>query len=143
MPRIHIAIMRRSWGLTKKILSGEKTVETRWYMNKYKPWDQVSKGDIIYFKDSGGPVTVKAKVSGVKQYTNLDEKGREKIFNKYSQQDLGVSEVMSEIKAYIKNKRYCIIIHLKSPKKVTPFNINKDGYGAMASWLIVDDIRED
>lgn len=27
----HVAIMKKSWGLTRKILSGEKTIESRWY----------------------------------------------------------------------------------------------------------------
>jgi len=29
----HIAIMKKSWRLTEKILAGEKTLETRWYKN--------------------------------------------------------------------------------------------------------------
>lgn len=27
----HVAIMRKSWGLTDKILSGQKKIESRWY----------------------------------------------------------------------------------------------------------------
>ena len=49
---------------------------------------------------------------------------------------------MPEISEYIKNKRYCIVIHLKNPKKIKPFAIDKTGYGAMASWLITDDIEK-
>ena len=58
----HLAIMRKSWGLTQKILTGQKKIESRWYKNKYRPWNQIQKGDVIYFKDSGEPVTIKATV---------------------------------------------------------------------------------
>jgi len=128
--------------LTQKILNGEKIVETRWYMSKYKPWGQIKEGDIVYFKDSGKPVTVKAVISKVEQYSGLDENIRKKILKKYTQKDLGITEIESEIVQYVNNKRYCIVIHLKNPKKVKPFKIDKRGYGAMASWLIVDDINK-
>ena len=134
--------MRKSWGLTKKILSGEKTVETRWYKNKYKPWGQIGEGDVIYFKDSGEPVTLKAIASGVEQYSNLDETERRRILSKYTQEDLGTGEIMPEISEYIKNKPYCLVVHLKNPQRIEPFDIDKSGYGAMASWLVVDDIEK-
>jgi len=133
--------MRKSWGLTKKILTGEKTVESRWYLNRYRPWGQIEEGDIVYFKDSGGPVTVKAEIARVEQYANLDENKRKEILARYSHQDLGTTEIIPEILEYTKDKRYCIIVHLKDPQKVEPFEIDKKGFGAMASWLTVDDIE--
>ena len=54
----HLAIMRKSWGLTKKILSGEKKIESRWYKSKYPPWGKIRSGEIVYFKDSGEPVSI-------------------------------------------------------------------------------------
>ena len=41
-----------------------------------------------------------------------------------------------------KNKKYCLIIFLKHVKEITPFGINKTGYGAMAAWLTMDDIDQ-
>jgi hypothetical protein len=61
----HIAIMKKSWGLLSKIISGEKKIESRWYMAKCAPWDRIGAGEIVYFKDSGCPVTIKTKVSKV------------------------------------------------------------------------------
>jgi len=40
----HVAIMKRSWGLIPKILSGEKTIESRWYKKRIPPWNRISKG---------------------------------------------------------------------------------------------------
>ncbi len=138
----HIAIMKKSWGLTNKILAGEKTIETRWYKNRYKPWSCIKKGDTIYFKDSGEPVTVKAIVDKVEQYENLTKDKINKLLEKYSSKDLGTDDITKEIKDYVKGKRYTIIIFLKKPTKIEPFSINKSGFGAMASWICVEDVNK-
>ena len=67
----HVAIMKRSWGLIPKILNGSKTVESRWYQRRYAPWNKIKKGEKIYFKDSAEPVTIKAEVSKVLQFSDL------------------------------------------------------------------------
>lgn len=140
---IHIAIMKKSWRLTAKILTGEKKIETRWYKVKASPWDKVSPGDQIYFKDSGDPISVKATVSKVEQFENLNESSRVDILKKYASSDLGTEEIPRQISEYIANKRYCIIIHLINPAVVSkPFRINKKGFGSMSSWLCVEDINQ-
>ena len=63
----HVAIMRKSWGLTKKILNGKKKIESRWYKVKYLPWDRIKTSDIVYFKDSGEPVTIKTEADKIIQ----------------------------------------------------------------------------
>jgi ASC-1-like (ASCH) protein len=52
-------------------LEGKKTIESRFYLSKYVPWDKVNKGDTIWFKNSGEPVIAKATVANVLQYENL------------------------------------------------------------------------
>jgi len=139
--RIHIAIMRKSWGLTDKILTGEKTVESRWYKNRSRPWGEIAGGDIIYFKDSGGPVRARAIVNRVLQFSNLTPKKTREILSKHAHQDLGLEKNISqEIKNYFKNKRYCILVFFSQVQKVKPFNINKAGFGTQTAWLIVDDL---
>ena len=54
----HLAIMKKSWNLTDKILTGKKKIESRWYKNKYKPWNKIKTEDVVYFKDSGIPVKI-------------------------------------------------------------------------------------
>lgn len=140
--KVHIAIMRKSWGLTQKILSGEKTIESRWYMNRYKPWGNIDCGDTIYFKDSGEPVRIQATVDKVIQIEDLTPKKVRKILNQYAKADgLGVDK--SDITTYFerfKNKKYCLLIFLKDPKEIEPFEIDKSGFGAMAAWLTVDNL---
>jgi len=140
--RTHIAIMKKSWGLTKKILTGEKTIESRWYKNRYRPWNHINAGDDIYFKDSGEPVTVKANVHKVFQFENLNPQKVREILLKYAKDDgLGIeSGQIEKFYEMFKNKRFCLIIFLKGAKKIKPFNIDKSGFGSQAAWLVVKDI---
>ena len=142
MRKIHIAIMRKSWGLTQKILSGEKTIESRWYMNRYKPWSDIKQGDIVYFKDSGDPVKIRATVNRVIQFEGLTPQKVKEILNQYAKADgLGVNK--KDINSYFelfKNKKYCLLIFLKDPEEVKPFEIDKSGFGSMAAWITVDNL---
>lgn len=140
--RVHIAIMKKSWGLTTKILSGEKTIESRWYKNKYKPWSSISLGDTIYFKNSGEPVTLKAKVRKVVQFANLTPLKVKHLLDRYAKAD-GIPK--KEIPNYFqrfKDKKYCLFIFLKDIQKVKPFQINKAGFGTMSAWMTVDSIKK-
>jgi ASC-1-like (ASCH) protein len=99
----HIAIMQKTWGLTEKIVTGQKTIESRWYNVKYAPWGRISPGDSIFFKNSSEPVTIQAEV--------------EKVL-------------------------YFILIYLKHAQPIPPFEINKQGFGAMSSWICVEHISK-
>lgn len=140
----HVAIMKKSWGLLPKILSGEKTVESRWYKNRSAPWDKIKPGDALWFKDSGAPVTVKVRVTKVLQFDNLTPQKTKQILKKYGQADLGVNlkNLPPSVKQYFQGKRYCLLIFFDRVKEVTPFEINKAGFGAMSAWLCVERIEE-
>lgn len=138
----HIAIMKKSWGLTQKILSGEKTCEERWYTQKRTPWNMANPGDVIYFKDSGEPVGIKAKITRVLQFENLTPKKSEEIVKKYATADLGGKEIPQAIKEYVSNKKYCVIIFFDGAQKIEPFEIDKTGFGAMAAWITIDDVAK-
>lgn len=136
----HVAIMKKSWGLTERILTGKKTIESRWYSIRCKPWDAVKPGDLVFFKDSGEPVTLRAGVRKVLQFSDLNPKRVKDLLSTYGGDD-GIDPL--ELPAYFqrfKNKKYCILIFLKNPRAVHPFEINKKGFGAMAAWLIVNNI---
>ena len=133
----HVAIMRKSWGLTQKVLSGEKKIESRWYKTKRAPWDKISAGDIVFFKDSGEPVTVRVDVESVLQFSLTPEKVKE-ILDKYGA-DVGIHNIPEDLE-FLKDKKYCILVFLKNPQKVEPFDINKKGFGNMSAWICVEDV---
>lgn len=139
--KIHVAIMRKSWGLIDKILAGEKRVESRWYKNRSKPWGEIMAGETIYFKDSGGPVKARAIVDKVLRFENVDCIKRQEILAEYGRQDLGLSEnVPREIRNYFEDKKYCLLVFFSGVQKVKPFFIDKTGFGSQTAWLIVNDL---
>jgi ASC-1-like (ASCH) protein len=138
----HLAIMKKSWGLTQKILSGKKKIESRWYKVKYAPWNRIKSGEIIYFKDSGDPVTIKTEVDKVIQFSNLTREKVKEILNKYAKDDGIEKDKISYFYELFKNKKYCMLIFLKNPKKIKPFKIDKSGFGLMSAWISIDNINK-
>jgi hypothetical protein len=138
----HVAIMKKSWGLTQKILSGEKKIESRWYTSRVAPWDRIKPGDMVYFKDSGESVSLKAQVHNVLQFSDLTPRKIQEILSQYGKDDGIDSADIPKYFEMFKDKRYCILIFLKNPEVVQPFHINKKGFGAMSAWITVEDIRE-
>ena len=136
----HIAIMKKSWRLTEKILTGEKTAESRWYKTRRAPWNKIKAGDSIYFKNSGEKIKLKARVAKVIQFDDLNPIKRKEILTKYGKSDLGAGDIMPEIKKYALNKNYCIIVFFNKVKRIEAFDIKKTGFGAMSAWITVDNI---
>ena len=134
--------MKKSWKLTEKIVSGEKTIESRWYRNKSRPWNNINKNDIVYFKNSGEKVKIMAEVSDVLQFSDLTQDKVKEILNKYGAQDGISKEQIPYFFNLFKNKRYCMLIFLKNPKTIEPFDINKKGFGMMSAWINVDDVEK-
>lgn len=138
----HVAIMKKSWKLTPKILSGEKKIESRWYKSRYSPWDNIKEGEIVYFKDSGEPVTIKTEVDKVLQFSDLTPAKVMEILKIYRGVDGINIEDIQKFYERFKYKKYCILVFLKNPTSIEPFKINKKGFGIMSSWLCIDNINK-
>lgn len=137
----HVAILKKSRGLLPKIISGEKTIESRWYKVRTAPWDKISAGDIVYFKNSGEPVKVQSEVSKVLQFEKPNKKKLAEIIKKYGGNpgiclDLPFKSMM----IWAQDRPYVILIFLKNIQSIKPFNIDKTGYGSACAWLTTKNI---
>jgi len=136
----HVAIMNKSWKLIPKIISGEKTIESRWYKTKRAPWDGVRQGDIIYFKNSGEAITARADVEKVLQFECTSQGVIKNIIRTYGKK---ICLVNADFKTWKVKPRYCVLVALKNPKVVEkPFIINKKGFGIGAAWITVSNIKK-
>lgn len=133
----HLAILSQQSRLLAKILSREKTIESRWYKFKKTPYENIAIGDTIYFKESGEPVTAAAQVSKVLFYDGLDEDKIKALLQQYGA-ELGVSQ---SYLGKIKDKNFCTLIFLDKVRSIEPFQVNKKGYGLMAAWITIDRIE--
>ncbi len=138
----HVAIMRKSMGLLPKIINGEKTIESRWSTRRNEPWRKVKTGDKIYFKNSGEKVSAVAEVNYIKifqsnpKYTWHVLTNRKDTIKKLGVEDLNV------FYGSVKDKKWGGLFGLKNVRRVKPFQINKRGFGNMAAWISLDNIKK-
>lgn len=124
----HIAILRQPF--FNMVLSGEKTIESRWSMNKTAPYNKVSVGDEILLKETGKDVTATAKVKEVK-YFELTPQLVEDIRIKYGKA-IGTDKFEDwQTTLY---KKYCTLIWLEDVKKVSPIKVPRSNG---AGWIVV------
>ena len=137
----HLAIMNPKRKLIPKILSGEKTIESRWYLMKVAPWNKIKAGDTVYFKDAGKLVTASATVAKVLQYDKYTDEQLHEILNMYAD-GIAFRSPLDEVYQWAKPKKYCILIFLKHPKQILPFAIDKAWYGSACAWISVENIEK-
>ena len=135
----HLAIMKKSLKYLEKIISGEKTIESRWYNSRISPWNKIKKGDIVYFQNSGCAVTVKSKVKKVIQYEDLSPNKVNKILSEFGKQ-INIQNLKLFFEG-VKAKRYCILIFLENIEEISPFFIDKTGFDMMSAWISIDNIN--
>ena len=138
----HIAFLRKKSNLLQKILTREKTIESRWYQTRRAPWGKIAPGETVYFKNAGEPITAKAIVKEVLQIFPLDEKKSFELLLQYSSQ-IGFNK--DKIKGHVNElceKKYCILILLENAQPIPAFTINKKGFGNQAAWISVEHIRQ-
>lgn len=131
----HVAILKKEWGLVPKILSGDKTLESRWLKRRAAPWDKVQPGDTLYFKNAGEPVIARATVTKVLQYEIRSHQEALALMRRYAEKDLGEKTLPGAILNYIKGKRFTVFVFFDSAKKIQPFKINKRGFGLRCAWM--------
>ncbi len=138
---VHVAYMKKSWGMIPKILTGEKTIESRWYQTKRAPWGEIKAGETVYFKNSGEPVTASAKVHKVIKFEGLTPNKIHEILEKYGKEDGVYSAKIPYFEKLFAAKKYCLLIFLKNPKSVKPFEVDKAGFGAMTAWITTSNVE--
>ncbi|MBI3412668.1 MAG: hypothetical protein HY051_01130, partial [Candidatus Aenigmarchaeota archaeon] len=119
-----------------------KTIESRWYKHRRTPWNKIKKGDTVYFKNSGEPVSIKTRVKKVMQFSGLSPQKTMEILDRYGKADGIEEQDFKKFHEMFKDKNYCVLVFLEKPEKAEPFNIDKKGFGAMASWITVDNIAK-
>jgi len=116
---IHIAIFEKK--LLKKVLSGEKRLESRFSKNRIAPYDVIENGDIIFLKETSGPIVAKAKAGIIKFFSHLSE-DKVDLLRMEFQSDLCADEGFWEKK---RSASFGTIIFLQDVKVIEPFNIEK------------------
>lgn len=124
---IHLAVFSEPY--LSYVLSGQKTVETRFSSKRCAPYERVSCGDVILLKQVGGPVIGICEVRAVCFYVLRDDTWSEiKEFAR---------EICAEEPSFWEERRdacFASLIHIVNVTSISPFRIHKrDRRG----WVVI------
>lgn len=127
----HIAIFKGDGA--EKILTGEKTIESRFSKGRIAPYGVVCSGDLVYIKPTGADLIGQFKVKKVIFYDGLGKEEIKEIREKYGDK-LAVDE------NYWKNKESCkygtLIFIGDSAKFITsPIKLKKKD---LRGWVVLE-----
>lgn len=122
---IHLGIFSEPY-LTY-MLTGKKTIESRFSKNKILPYKQISKDDVVIVKKSSGNVVAYFTIKDV-LFFDLNTTSIDDIKHKYNEQ-LCVDKSFWTNK---QNSNYATLIFIDKLIKLQPFSINKKG---MQTWI--------
>lgn len=118
-----------------KILSGEKTLESRWMQQRKAPWNRIAIGDKIFFAEKGY-IRAQAHVKNTIQKEIASDKERREFLKRYASR-LGVTTDI--FYPNISQSRYVILIELEDIQPTAPRTFSKEGFGPRATWLVFRD----
>ncbi|MFC1721392.1 hypothetical protein ACFL0Z_00575 [Patescibacteria group bacterium] len=129
----HLAVFSK--GGIELILSGHKTIESRFSKFKFAPYKKVKSGDIVFMKESGGKVKGKFKVGKVVFLEDLNKQKLQNIKDRYSDR-LQVPESFWKRKQQAK---YATLIFVKEAESLAnPLVLEKHD---RRSWVVLADVK--
>lgn len=119
-----------------KILTGQKTIESRFSKNKITPFYNIKKGEVVFLKESGGDILASFMVENVVFFDKLDKEKVMNIKEKYNEYinaplDFWISK---------KNSKYATLIFIKNPQKIQPISITKKNRQAFVTCSSIKEV---
>ena len=128
MKNYHLVILKKPY--MDAILAGRKTIESRFTRSRYSFISRVQKGDMLFLKESAGPVRGKARVSRARHFEDLTPAKMNDIKKQYSKNILGSDE-------HWKGKAGCrfgFLAWLEDVRPMKPTEIEKRDW---RSWVVL------
>jgi hypothetical protein len=116
---LHLAIFIEPY--LQYILNGQKTVESRFSTRRYAPYQQVEAGDIIFLKQSSGPIVGLCEV-GSAWFYQLDPASLGAIKKEFTQALCAQDPNFWEKR---KKASYATLMRIRYVHKITPIKYDK------------------
>mgnify|MGYP001582446663 CR=1 FL=1 len=127
----HLAIFKGEAG--ERILSGKKTIESRFSRVKNPPFGLIGSGDLVYIKPSGKEIIGQFRVKKVIFFDGLDTLDLEELKKRYGK------ELSEDMEYWEKNKtpRYCSLIFIGDSSRfiTSPIKIPKKD---LRGWVVLE-----
>ncbi|MFI4859316.1 MAG: hypothetical protein ACIAXF_01405 [Phycisphaerales bacterium JB063] len=128
---LHVAILKPNY--IRDILAGEKTIESRLTKTNQPPHGQVTAGERLYLKASGGPFMAMAIASEVMSWADLTPAQYSRIEQQY-RPAIGGDDAYWQMK---RESRYATLIRLAD---VEPIDVGpKYKIAYMKAWYVLDE----
>lgn len=118
--RLNLAIVTQpflSW-----LITGRKTIESRFSINKCSPYHKLKKDDIIFIKDSAKPIIGYTRVKQVEYFSNFDNSlNLSEMSQNYSSQ-ICANDDFWQMR---RDKNYATLIWVDKPKLISPTKVDK------------------
>jgi ASC-1-like (ASCH) protein len=127
---IHLAVFSEPY--LQYVLDGQKTIESRFSVNRCAPYNQVRKGDIILLKQTGGPIVGLCEATEVWSYV-LKPKSLKEI-----RKSFGAAICVEDPKFWEDRKRsaFATLIGIEGVTTIEPLSCEKrDRRG----WVVLGD----
>lgn len=131
-----MAIMKKP--TIEAILSGKKTVETRFSKHKILPFEAISVGDIVYMKPPGEDIIGQFRVKKVFFYGGLTREDVKKIFSDYGKGiNTGDSKMDSQYQKEKEESYFGTLIFISESERfiTSPIKVKKSD---LRGWVVLD-----
>lgn len=121
------------------LLNGEKRMIIRGAAGRKLPHGRVHPGETLWFIENGGDglVWCHGTVKAVLNSERLNGQQSEMLISEHQPM---LCLTPNQIKRW-SGKRYLVLIEVENVRAVSPFGIDRSGYGNMDDWLPTEDIE--
>ncbi len=128
---VHVAILKPQY--LRLILAGRKTIESRLTLTAQPPFLQVSAGERLFFKQSGGPFGATALARQVESFANVTRDQMRRFYTELNERIQGDREHWVQKR----DANFATFIHLRD---IEPLDVGPDyGRANMKAWFVLDD----
>ena len=124
----HLVILKRPY--LDLILTGRKTVESRFMRTKAPPFGRVNSGDRLFFKQSSGPVCAVASAGCVRFFDDLTAEKMAELKDRYNH----LIRAADEYWQAMAGSRAGLLVWLRDVKKIEPVRIDKKDW---RGWVVL------
>lgn len=118
---LHLGIFNQPY--YSLIISGDKTIESRFSINKCSPYGKVKKNDVVFIKETGKSICAYSIVSEVKYYSKENNNLNLQLLEENYSKDICVCD--NNFWKDRSNKNYATLLWVANPTTISSFCINK------------------
>ncbi len=125
----HLAILHEPY--LSRILCGEKSIKSRWLKRRVAPYGRVAAGDMIYLKQTSGPIIATARAAEVWQFDDLSPARVNELLAQFGNR-LRLEPAFAD---YARGQRYAVLISLEDVLALPqPLSFRQRG---RSGWIVL------